>query len=92
MFAKAANMLNNGQPYNDGDEIDYSEATVVGLRGLCSVGTEEYQPTGGGEKRKKNKIIAWLTENPKQARNMAMVKAAEPSSETPAPDDDDLPF
>lgn len=69
----------------------------IGLRGWCHVNVEEYTKSGETEKRRKNKVAAFLTDKPKLPR----IEREQPVSVPPPPpaapshiarDEDGLPF
>ncbi|HYG22748.1 MAG TPA: hypothetical protein VEH04_08205 [Verrucomicrobiae bacterium] len=66
VFTKCANMLVNGKVPADGEEIEYTEATVKGLRGWASVRNK----AGTQDKEKRfNYVAAWITNKEKLPRN-----------------------
>lgn len=86
VFTKCANMLVDGKPPSHGVEIEYTESTVIGLRGWATVrnrasSADAQKPAE--ERRRFNHVAAWITNKEKLAR--AVVKTA-PS------EDENLPF
>jgi hypothetical protein len=49
----------------------------IGLRCHAKLGTEEYQPSGGGEKRKKNEVLVFYTDRAALARRVVEGEADE---------------
>ncbi len=79
VFTKCANMLVNGKPPEHGAEIEYTEDTVLGLRGWATV----RQKAGQQDPNKKfNYVLAWLTNKEKLPR--AHVEHESPVSEEDA--------
>ena len=83
-FTKCANMMVDGKSVGDGDEVDYSEETLIGLRGWVTVHTED----GYTDKTKKySRVKVWLTNKEKLPRNTPAPKvdpfAAKPAEDNP---------
>jgi hypothetical protein len=83
-FVKSAALTVDGQPPAKGQEIEFNDEAVVGLRGWCSVKVESYK-NKSGEDAKANRVAVWLTNKPKLPRAVE-VATTEPT------DDDNLPF
>lgn len=67
VFTKCTNILVDGKVPPDGAELDYSESTMMGLRGWATVRTEEYEKNG--QRKKANRVASFLTDREKLPRN-----------------------
>lgn len=71
VFTKCANMLVGGKAPDHQTEVDYSEATLLGLRGWATVrshvpDSDKNKPAG--EQRRFNHVEMWITNKEKLAR------------------------
>jgi len=69
LFAKCSGITIGGRIPNDGEEIEFTEDTVLGLRGHCTVHQNEYTPAGSSEKKKNNRVSVWITNKGTIPRN-----------------------
>lgn len=69
-FVKCMNFLVNGKPPVKGQEIDYTEESLMGLRGWVTIGVREQKKTVNNitETTLYNEVLVWLTDKPKLAR------------------------
>ena len=67
-FVKSFNLLIDGAPPKKGQEIEWTEYRVVGLRGWATLGIEEYTSKRDNKLKKINKIVSFITNKEKLSK------------------------